>query len=137
MEKTEFIVQIQLQGNNVDKVISVGVSPDEFENIKRAEKIGIRLIKRVEIIQETVLVSQVEQRVAQPHAVSVEPQSVEPPQFQFKPLQIEKEVAQPEQTFSSKFGKPTEPPTATATQQSQLSDDEIDKMITKPNEVNP
>jgi hypothetical protein len=36
-EKTQYIVQLQLIGNNVDKVISIGVSPDEFVNLDRAE----------------------------------------------------------------------------------------------------
>jgi len=129
MEKTQFIVQIQLQGNNIDKVISVGVSPDEFENINRADKIGMKLIKRVEIIQETTLVSQVEQRVAQ------QPQpTVEPPQPTIVAPQPPLTITEPitEQTFSSKFGKPTEPTVPT-----QPSDDDIDKMITKPNEANP
>lgn len=131
MEKTQFIVQIQLQGNNVDKVISVGVSPDEFENINRADKIGMKLIKRVEIIRETTLVSQVEQRVAQPQSSTVEPpqpyrdqSGTQPPPTITEPIT--------EQTFSSKFGKPTEPTVPT-----QPSDDDIDKMITKPNEANP
>lgn len=128
MEKTEFIVQIQVQGNTVDKVISIGVSPDEFENINRAEKIGMKLIKRVEIIRETTLVSQIEQRVAleQPSAQTQQPPAtvVTPPQ-PFSMTET-KPVNEP-----AKFGKPT----VVQQPESKFSDEEIDNMIKKPNEV--
>jgi hypothetical protein len=75
-EKTQYIVQLQLIGNNVDKVISIGVSPDEFVNLDRAEKIGMKLVKRVEIVRETTLVSQAEQRVSTPPT----PQTAQIPQ---------------------------------------------------------
>ena len=129
MEKTQFIVQIQLLGNNVDKVVSVGISPDEFENITRAEKIGMKLIKRVEIIQETTLVSHIDQRVSQPQQPTVEStqptvESTQPPTVESPP-----QLRPTPESFSSKFGKPS------TLQEISQSEKEIDDMITKPNET--
>lgn len=120
-EKVQYIVQLHVQGVNVDKVISIGVSPDEFVNLDRAEKIGMKLVKRVEILRETTLVMQPEQRVT----------TTQPPQTQPQP-----QTQQQEQTTQeTKFGKPTQVSDILQPKQSSASDDEIDNMITKPNQV--
>lgn len=122
-ENTQYIVQLELIGNNVDKVISIGVSPDEFINLDRAEKIGMKLVKRVEIVRETTLVSQPEQRVATP-------QPEQTPETQHTTQETTTIPETPE--TPQKFGRPTQI-SDIFQKKSNVSDDTVDSLITQPN----
>lgn len=122
-ENTQYIVQLQLIGNNVDKVISIGVSPDEFINLDRAEKIGMKLVKRVEIVRETTLVSQPEQSIATP-------QPEQTPETQHTPQETTTIPETPE--TPQKFGRPTQI-SDIFQKKSNVSDDTVDSLITQPN----
>ena len=124
-ENTQYIVQLQLIGNNVDKVISIGVSPDEFINLDRAEKIGMKLVKRVEIVRETTLVSQPEQSVATPT-----PQPEQRPETQHTAQETTTIPETPE--TPQKFGRPTQI-SDIFQKKSNVSDDTVDSLITQPN----